>query len=53
MDEYCIVRQRAGPLVKAFATDRSCFLRKNGECMVVKIESDREFRQIKLEGDRG
>ena len=53
MDEHCIVRQRAGPLVKAFATDRSCFLRKNGECMVVKIESDREFRQIKLEGDRG
>ena len=33
MDEYCIVRQRAGPLVKAFATDRSCFLRKNGECI--------------------
>ena len=53
MDEYCIGRQRAGPLVKAFATDRSCFLRKNGECMAVKIESDREFRQIKLEGDRG
>lgn len=53
MDEYCIVRQRAGPLVKTFATDQSCFLRKNGECMVVKIESDREFRQIKLEGDRG
>ena len=33
MDEYCIVKQRAGPLVKAFATDRSCFLRKNGECI--------------------
>lgn len=50
MDEYCIVRQRAGPLVKAFATDRSCFLRKNE---VIKIESDREYGQIKLGGDRG
>lgn len=53
MDEYCIVKQRAGPLVKVFSTDRACFLRKNGDCMVVKIESDREYGQIKLEGDRG
>lgn len=33
MDEYCIVKQRAGPLVKVFSTDRACFLRKNGECI--------------------
>lgn len=27
---YLCVQQRAGPFVKAFVTDRKCFLRRNG-----------------------
>lgn len=54
MDEYCIVRQRAGPLVKAFAKERIAMdIERYGDCEVIKIESDREYGQIKLGGDRG
>lgn len=42
MDEYCIVKQRAGPLVKVFSTDRACFLRKNGECIRSRCRAGNE-----------
>lgn len=54
MDEHCIVRQRVGPLVKAFAKERIAMdIERYGDCKVVKIESDQEYGQIKLGGDRG